>query len=402
MTRTRTFSLSLCLSLCLGLGTAQLCGCGQRVAANPDGGASAADSGHGDDDASAPCTGLTRAAQVTLEFSDTAKSAPSVAFDGQRFAVIWHSQPAPVSSMIGELRFALVDPQGKASAPSGASLAGDNGQMEAALLAAPTEYTVLHQPSASGSSALLRRFNAAGKTHLTNTVGAKIIRAALAPHASGVVMLTAGYGGSPQVLLFDRNTATISASTYLHTAEAIASVWLAPHLGGYAAALHTANANATLYLLDAKLAEVGKISVGKGAAVRSAAFTALPGGIAALYAGASKVELARFSATGTSLGRRTVASTSPSSGSAPRQVALVWTGKQLIAGYRTAVSGRYELQLLDANGKPVGSAFKLPGCLAVSSTIGMAWGKDRLAVVSLDSLSGPAKSCVCVTLLRCL
>jgi hypothetical protein len=392
MTRTWTPSLSLGLAL--------LCGCGQRVAVNPDG-ASAADSGSGDA-ASTPCTGLTRAAQVILEYSDTAKNAPSVAFDGQRFAVVWHSQPAPVSSMLGELRFALVDPQGKASAPSGASLAGDNGLMEAALLAAPTEYTVLHQPSSSGAGALLRRFNAAGKTHLTNTVGAKITRAALAPHASGVVMLTAGHGGSPQVVLHDRNKATVTATTFLHTAEAIAFVWLAQRPGGYAAALHTANANATLYLLDAKLAEVGQVAVGKGASVRSVAFATLPGGVAALYAGSSKLELERFSATGTPLGRRTVGSTALSSGPAMRQVALVWTGKQLIAGYRSAVSGRYELQLLDASGQPVGSAIKLPGCFAVSSTISMAWGKGRLAVVSLDSLSGPAKSCVCVTLLRCL
>jgi hypothetical protein len=383
-------------TLCLGF--ALLCGCGQRTAVNTDGGASAADSGS---DASAPCTGLTRAAGVTLEYGDTAKNAPSVAFDGERFAVVWHSQPAIVSSMLGELRFALVDPQGKASAPGGAVLAGDDGVMEAALLAAPTEYAVLHQPAYSGASALLRRFNATGKTHLTNPIGAKVTLAALAPHASGVVMLAAGPGGSPRVMLLDRKKAAITASTYLHTAEAIASVWLTQHLGGYAAALHTANANATLYLLDAKLAVVGQIAVGQGASVRSAAFATLPSGFAALYASSSKVELERFSVTGTPLGRQTVGSTTVSSGTATRQVALVWTGKQLIAGYRSAVSGRYELQILDASGQPVGGAIKLPGCFAVSSTIGMAWGKGRLAVVSLDSLSGPAKSCVCVTLLRC-
>ena len=393
MKRTWMLCLGLCLCLCLGL--ALLCGCGQRTTVNTDGGG---DSG---DAAAAACTGLTRAAQVTLEFSDTAKDAPSVAFDGERFAVVWHSQPAVVSSMLGELRFALVDAQGTASAPLGVSLAGDNGAMEAALLAEPTAYTVLQRLAAGGAEPLLRRFDAKGKTLLTNLIGSKVTRAALAPHASGVAMATAGPGDSPRVMLFDRSKGTTTASGYLNTSEAIASVWLAQRPGGYAAALHTANANATLYLLDAKLAEVGRVAVGQGAAVRSADFATLPGGFAALYASSSKVALERFDATGKLLGSRTVANTAPFGAVAPRQVALVWTGKQLIAGYRSTTSGRYELQLLDASGQPVGSAIKLPGCFAVSSTIGLAWGKDRLAVISLDSLSGPAKSCVCVTLLRC-
>jgi hypothetical protein len=374
-------------------------GCGSRAIVGSDG-AAGDDAGSGDAQPQL-CTGFSKAAQLTLDYADTTKTAPTIAFDGERFAVLWHSQPAPVSSLIGELRFTLVDSKGKPSFADGLKVADDDGAMEAALLAQPTEYAVLHRPTNGGGGTLLRRFNYTGKTYLTNPVGASHTRASLAPHAAGFAMLLAGPGSSPRVMVLDGTKGSITASSYITTAEGIATTWLARRSGGYAAALHSANANATLYMLDSKLTEVGRASVGHGSPVRSPAFATLAGGYAVVFGnGKGGVEVARFDASGKDKGHKALGTTG-FTGAATHKIGAVWTGKQLVAGFPSAVPGQFVLQLADAAGAATGGQIELPRCLAVSSSISMAWGRQVLAVASLDAASGVAKSCVCVTLLRC-
>jgi hypothetical protein len=351
-------------------------------------------------DVGGACDVLAQVAQVTLESSDHMKTTPALASDGERFAVVWHTQPAPVSSMNGELRFAVIDGTGTPSVPDGVSLGGDNGSLEPALLASSGEYAVVHWPSsANGGGAVLRRVDGTGQTLGIVPLTGMVTHAALAPHPSGYAVLVAS-PGNPQILVVDAS-GSIAATTSITTAQVMASLWLAPRPGGFVAGLHTTNKNATLYLLDQQMTQVEMGNVGHGALIQSPSFAALPDGFAATYLEPS-VETEIYDSVGASTGYHTIGtatSTAPSDTTA--LTALAWTGQRLVAGYPSTVPGQFLLRVLDADGTPVGTATQLGGCLATSSAIRMAWGKGLLAVASLDHASGLPNSCICVTLLRC-
>ena len=393
--------------------TSALAGCGTRAAPAADGAPpdlARADIGVTTDstvawdlpaaDSGGACTSLTQIGQVTLEYADTMKTTPALAFDGDRFAVAWHSQLSVVSSMNGELRFALVDRTGKASTADGVQLASDNGGLAPSLVAAAPEYVVVHLPvTSSGAGVLLRRVDSLGKTLGTFPIGGQVSLAALSSHPSGYAVLTAPQAGVPQVAVLDKSGAVVSTTPFI-TAQVMASLWLAQRSAGYVAALYSTNKNVDLHLLDSQMKEVGIAPV--GGMIYSPSFAALPSGLAALYLGAPEVVVKVFDSAGSSVGKQSLGSATISSVAEPRDVtALAWTGQRLVAGYPSAVPGRFVLRVLDAAGQPQGGETKLSGCLATSSSIRMVWGRDVLAVATLDHTSGLPNSGICVTLLRC-
>lgn len=398
----------------LGLFVAStLAGCGTRAAPAADGAPpdlALADTGVTADtaiaqdrtvpaDAGGACTSLTQIGQVTLEYADTMKTTPALAFDGDRFAVAWHSQLSVISSMNGELRFALVDRTGKTSTPEGVKLAGDNGILAPSLIAAASEYAVVHLPAtSSGVGAVLRRVDGGGKTLGTLPISGQVNVAALAPHPSGYAVLTAPQAGVPQVTVLDKSGAVASTTPFI-TAQVMASLWLGQRSSGYVAALYSTNKNVDLHLLDHSMKEVG-IAPG-GGMVYSPSFAVLPNGLAQLYLGAAEVAVKVFDSAGASLGKQSLGSTT-SSVAEPRDVtALAWTGQRLVAGYPSVVPGHLVLRVLDGAGTPLGGETKLSGCLATSSSIRMVWGGDVLGVATLDHTSGLPNSGICLTLLRC-
>jgi hypothetical protein len=351
-------------------------------------------------DAGGACTGLTRVGQLTLEYADTMKTTPALAFDGDRFAVAWHSQLSVISSMNGELRFALVDRTGKTSTPDGVKLAGDNGIVAPSLVAAAAEYAVVHLPvGSSGVGVVLRRVDSAGKTLGTVPISGQVSLAYLAPHPSGYAVLTAPQAGVPQVAVLDTGGAVVSTTPFI-TAQVMASLWLGQRSTGYVAALYSTNKNVAFHLLDNQMTEVGIAS--GGGMIYAPSFATLPGGLAELYLGAGAVEVKVFDSAGSSVGKQGLGSAALGSVADPRDVtALAWTGQRLVAGYPSTVPGQFLLRVLDETGRPLGGATKLSGCLATSSSIRMVWGRDVLAVATLDHASGLPNSGVCVTLLRC-
>jgi len=389
-----------------------LAGCGTRAAPAADGappdlalrdrGAALdmpiAQDGAAPADAGGACTGLTQIGQLTLEYADTMKTTPALAFDGDRFAVAWHSQLSVISSMNGELRFALVDRTAKASTPDGVKLAGDNGIVAPSLVAAASEYALVHLPITS-VGVVLRRVDSAGKTLGTVPINGQVSLAALSPHPSGYAVLTAPQAGVPKVDVLDKSGAIFSTTPFI-TAQVMASLWLAQRPAGYVAALYSTNKNVAFHLLDGQMTEVGIAS--GGGMIYAPSFAALPGGLAELYLGAGAVEVKVFDSAGSSVGKQSLGGAAISSVADPRDVtALAWTGQRLVAGYPSAVPGQFLLRVLDETGQPLGSEMKLSGCLATSSSIRMVWGRDVLAVATLDHTSGLPDSGICVTLLRC-
>lgn len=72
-----------------------------------------------------------------------------------------------------------------------------------------------------------------------------------------------------------------------------------------------------------------------------------------------------------------------------------------MATYPGPVVGQFMVHLLDADGTPVAKAIRLPLCLAVASQVSSAWGKNHLAVASVNMTSGVLASSVCVSVLEC-
>jgi hypothetical protein len=387
-------------------------GCGSRAASTSDAQAVVDTGAHRDrpakdgrtalDATTATCASLGMVGQVGLEQADTTKSGPQIAFDGERFAVVWHSQAAIISSTSGELRFALVDAAGKASTPSGISLGLDDGSLEPSLAVSPGEYAVVHDQQTSGlPPQVLRRFDGNGKTIAMAFLTTSTLRmSALAPHPSGYVALL-DVGSSPELVVVDRS-GSVAKPTGLITTQIMASLWLAPRPSGFAAALHSTNSNATLYVLDPTLNILKQTGVGHGASITSPSFAVTPSGFAAVYvAYGNQVESEVYDASGERLGHQPLSPAGTPS-TATYQTALVWSGKQLFAVYPGAVGGQYVVQVLDGNGMPTSKSVQLPTCLTTAHGVSAAWGGNQLAVAAINEASGVMASSVCVTLMGCL
>lgn len=377
-------------------------GCGGRSQILSPDTRPAADGAAADGAAAASCTGLGLAGKVSLEYADTNKMSPRVVFDGEQFSVVWHTQPAPVSSLTGELRLARVDTSGAAKSTTGTVLGKDNGAVPHALAATAGELALVHwQVSSTGSPGVERRLmDPQGVTRNSVLITGKYYHAALALHPKGHALLLAGSGGVPRITIVDRLGARSDAANLI-TAQVMASLWLAPRSGGFAAMLHSTNSNATLHLFDQGFTAQGEKGIGHGS-IKSPSMAVLPDGFGALYTTSSaRVEVVVHDVSGKETGHSTLATASWSKG-ATGHTALTWTGKQLVAVYPSSVPGQYLLHLLGSNGEPVASATPLPNCLAVASTISAAWGNNRLAVATVNSASGVAQSSICVTVMKCL
>lgn len=381
--------------------------CGSRRAVAVDAATDGTFDSHGVDDAAAKsdataaCTRLEKAGQALLDYTDRLKLAPRVAFDGSDFVVVWHSQPAPVSSFSGELRFALVDSSGKTNKPDGISLGDSFGAAAPALVAAPKENAVVYTPTASvGPAFPLVRFDARGGTIQITSVGVpgEPYQLALAPHPSGYTVLTAYRGGSPEVLVVDHD-GVVTSLAGLITAEVMASLWLAPRPGGFAAGLYSTNRNARLVLLDDGGTVVKETSVGQ-ASPRSPSFAVAANGFAAAYASGREIEVEMYDAAGNAAGRRAVATTVVTLEDTG-EIATAWTGRQLLVTFPGPVDGQFLVQVVDAEGAPGGDPTPVPGCLATASSVSAAWGNGLFAVATISAASGLPKSAVCVTLMAC-
>jgi hypothetical protein len=193
----------------------------------------------------------------------------------------------------------------------------------------------------------------------------------------------------------------VSSPKIIVSAEVMASLWIAPWTGGFAAAFYTTNSNGVLFVLDHDFGTLGQTSLGQGALNQAPSLAALPLGFAALYpASPDSLEFESYDLSGHNIGHRTLATTGPIlTGTA--ETALVSNGTQLFAIYPGAVSGQYTVQALDNSGSLLGKAASLPNCLATASRISAAWGNNRLAVAAVNEAAGVMKSSVCVTLMGC-
>lgn len=383
----------------LFLSAAWLVGCGRS-------GILSLDSGQPDvqpSDAGGPrtCATLRPVGKVSLEHSDANKLSPRVVFDGSQFSVVWHTQPAPVSSLNGELRLARVNLTGAASLLA-VPLGQDNGAMTHALTASGGELALVHlQAATRGQPALERRLlNVLGVTRHSVSIKGSYRQAAVGPHPSGHALLLAEQG-IPRVVVVNR-AGKVSDAASMITAQVMASLWIDAGPGGFAALLHSTNSNGDLHLFDHDFKPRGIASVGQGALIRSPSMAALPGGYAAIY----NTSWGRFyaevlNASGKSSGRIPLGA-AYWAGRVTGETALVWTGRQLAAVYPSATKGQFLVHLLDATGKPTAKAVPLPNCLTTASQVSAAWGKGRLAVATINHTASTNRSNVCVSVLECL
>jgi len=353
------------------------------------------------------CASFSKLGQVMLDYGEELKDAPAVAFDGERFAVVWHRQSPQISSPYGDLRFALVDGAGKTAAPGGLPVAADDAALRPALVAGSGAYAVLHRLTpAAGGSLELRRFDAQGSTLAALPVPHQVTAVSLTtnPFATNPATYPALLVENPSPKLVHLTAAppTVSEAATLITAQVIDAAWLAPRTAGFAAVIHSTNHNATLYLLDEKLQVQAQQPVGQGAALLAPALTVLPAGLAAVYASSDHtLRSQRFDAAGTPAMPQQLASDALADEGGDRPV-VVWTGAELLVVYPwSTVPGQHRLLRLDESGKPLGAPAQVPGCLATGSRASIAWGQGRLAVASVGSASGLPVSTVCVTLLGC-
>jgi hypothetical protein len=351
-------------------------------------------------DAPTACTTLAPSAQVSLELADTMKLGPRIVFDGEGFALVWHSQLAIVSSLNGELRFARVDLAGKPSTTTGVPVASDNGTLRAALAARDGKYTIVHQEVSPAEPGVeYRQVDGTGKMLTIGHVLGSYLHAAIAPHPLGHTLLLAGKG-NPQLVVMQDTAGPPVPSKPIQTAQVMASVWLGERTKGFAAGLFTTNANATLYLVDPSLGTGAQGSVGHGALIASPSFAVRDHGFAALYGNGSTVEAEVFDEGGQRVGNQAVGTlVSPLKGS--QETALEWTGSRLIAIYPGPGPGQYRARVLDAAGVPLGPALAVPLCLATAREVAAAWGNGVLAVAAVNESSGVMQSSVCVTTLVC-
>lgn len=348
------------------------------------------------DQATPRCSSLKQAGSVLLDVNDRGKASPRIAYDGESFAVAWHSQPAEVSSLIGELRFSVVK-GGSASSEDGITIAGDNGEVPHTLVASPSEYGVLHKsPDSQGH--VLRRFDGEGRLLGTVAFRADYNKVALAKHGDGYAVLLADRL-SPALSLIDGD-GTQSEPTGLITAQVMASLWLASYVDGIAAALHSTNNNATLYLLDQSGTTIRKqANVGGGLSIRSPRFAVRPGGFAAVYGTSSgDVEIEIYDRAGESQGRTPLARAGAEIAQVD-DIALAWTGNQLIVVHPGP--GGHQLRLVEPSGQPLGSPIAVPKCLASATGVDAAWGDGQIAVASMTSGSGVPYSGICVMVMAC-
>jgi hypothetical protein len=395
-------------------------GCGGRPAAGADSGTASSDQLARSDRLLAPdrrtpvadaaaartCSSLKLVGQTSLELADTMKLGPQVVFDGERFALIWHSQPGYVSSLNGELRFALVDAAGKTETPAGLVLGSDDGSLRAALGTSAIhagQYAVARRPVSPTCHLEYSRIDAKGKVAGGGLcIAGQFNQAALSPHPTGQALFLAEQSGVPRLLVVD--TASPPPGKILGSNQVMASLWLAPRPGGFAAAWATTNSNSELFLLDQSFALLKTTKVGHGK-VKHPSFAVLPDGLAAVYAVAgslaSPIESEIYDAAGQPLAHQQVALRGDYVATTD-ETALSWTGSQLVAVYSAPVSGRYTVRLLDAGGKPAGDPVPVPNCLATARDLAAAWGKDRLAVVTINEASGVMQTSVCVTLMGCI
>ena len=236
-----------------------LVACGGRTTVVPgdgDGGAKA-DQGA----MPAKCSSLGLSGKAIVEYSDNMKLSPLVRFDGQRFATVWHTQPAYISSLNGELRLARVDVSGHADSKDGIPLGQNNASFVHALSASAGELTLVQM---AGSGVKRRIMDLKGVDKNIAEIKGAYIRAAITQHPTGHALLLAEHGGIPRIAVVHRSGA-VSTAASLVTAQIMASVWLAPRQGGgWAAMLHSTNANGTLYLLDANFKVLGQNGMGHG------------------------------------------------------------------------------------------------------------------------------------------
>lgn len=376
-------------------------GCGRTGTSAADPGA---DSGpQADGAAPVVCKGLSLVGVASLEHSDASKMTPRVVFDGEQFSVVWHSQPAAVSSLNGELRLARVSRDGAASSSAGASLGPDDGSLPHALVAAAGELALVHRTvNSRGQPGVERRLmDRAGTTRSSVMINGQYGKASLAPHSSGHALLLAEQSGIPRVVLVGRSGSQATAASLI-TAQIMASVWISQRPGGYVALLHSTNSNGELHLFNAGFAAQSRGSVGHGAMIRSPSMATLPDGLASVYTTSSRrVESELYDAAGKAIKHTTLSTNIPTIHQRAGHTALTWTGKQLIAVYPAAGHGQYQLQLLGADGVPDAQATRLPICLAVASGVSAAWGGGRLAVATVNSASGVMRRSVCVTVMKC-
>lgn len=385
-------------------------GCGGRSGLFGPGGGGGADSATAPADGGSPdsggvpvCSALTQASQTLLQFDDDVKAGLRLAFDGTAFVAIWHSQPAVISSLIGDLRLARVDRAGKSNTSEGVVLATDNGVTLPGLSAARGEVAVVHRPilSSGGPYLLVRRLDASGKTTRGTLIESDARHAAVTPHGDGHLLLLAERSGVPELVTVSAEGA-VKRVYALVTAQIIdwVGLWPTPG-GGYAASLYSSNKNGWFTLLDSAWKRTAMASMGHGALITSPALTPLPGGFAGTYQpSARKVELELYDEKGKDTLRTPLASAARAT--AEKEVtALAWTGKQLAAVYPGPAGGTYQARLVGADGKPAGAAVTIKNCVGSAGQMAAAWGKDRLAVATLVQGSGVVSAGICLTLLRC-
>jgi hypothetical protein len=393
-------------------------GCGSRAAVSADlsvAGDSARRDGQPPPDKAIPsadvpaarCTSLSMTGQTLLEVADTMKFAPAVAFDGERFALVWHSQLAVISSMNGDLRFALVSSDSKTDTPDGIKLGSDNGILHAVISPSAThggQYAVLNLQAQPEPCLTFSRIDAKGTALGGVCIKGQFYQAAMSSHpAGGEALFLAEQSGSPKLMVVD-SPGTPPATKILGSAQVMSSLWLAPSSGGLAAAWSTTNSTGSLFLLDQAFGVLKQTVVGYGHTIKEPSFTVVPGGFAAVYTKSQEmggeVELERYDPAATPLGHSTVA-TLGDYAATTGETALSWTGSQLAVTYSSPVSGMYSVRLVEPDGMPAGDAVQVPRCLATGRDVVTAWGKDRLAVVTIDEASGVMKSTVCVTQMAC-
>lgn len=348
------------------------------------------------------CSTLSLVGQAQLGSKNTAKLTPRVAFDGEHFAVIWHTQPLSVSSLNGELRMARVSLKASTGLPF--TLGTNNGALPHALLGVPGELALVHLPTAtSGLHALERRLmDPAGNTRHSTSIAGSYRHAALAPHPTGHAVLLSPVGGLPRIVVVDRGGKTSEKASIL-TAQIMASLWIGAGPGGWGALLHSTNSNGMLHTFDHQLKAKKMGSIGKGALIRSPSMVVAPGGYAALYSTSwAGIYSELLDSSGKSTGRNSLGSAGWAN-NVTGITALVHTGHNLAAIYPSGAKGQFMARLLPWSTKSAFNDFriKVPNCLTSGSEVHAAFGKGHLAVAALERASSSIETKICVSVFKC-
>jgi hypothetical protein len=353
------------------------------------------------------CTQLYLVKKVTLgTVPGSTTSGPAVAHDGKgHFGVVWNQHGLGSGSDPDSgptLRFCRVSESGKAVNPEGVKLAPSKAlplqqQLQPQLQHDGKEYLLLYNAAAGGAT--LARFDDQGAIHFKGSGIGTLTHAAMAPHPQGdTVLYVNPYVTELHLARFSQSG--LFDKKLVHKGEPYWNLWLAARPSGFAAAWGKR---------FARLGQTGllqgqpKTAIKKDYISVSSWVARDDGTYAVAYVRASdlRIEILTLDASGTALGPPVPVEPAGVSSAPIKQISLLWTGRRFIL-VNPSKDGAIRARLLDAQGKSLGQPVKLPQCLSWSMLAGAAaWGGNRLAVATVDGLSGPPWGVICVSILGC-